>query len=57
MLGLAILIGLWLIFRYAIGNAQKTGHDSALDILKKRLARGEITEEEYKEKKRTIEQS
>ena len=33
---------------------QRKQKDSALDILKKRLASGEITNEEYQEKKRIL---
>ncbi|MET4081780.1 putative membrane protein [Pedobacter sp. UYP30] len=36
---------------------QRTRKDTPLDILKKRLARGEIQKEEYEENKKIIEQS
>lgn len=47
-----IITGLviWLIYSYIRKNRNERS-DSPLDILKKRLARGEITRKEYEEKK------
>jgi putative membrane protein len=36
---------------------QRTKNDSPLDILKKRFARGEITKEEFDEKKKFLEEN
>ncbi len=43
----------WLIFS-AKGSRQLKPEDSALDILKKRYARGEIDKEEFEEKKKDL---
>ncbi|MFI5323345.1 MAG: SHOCT domain-containing protein [Thermodesulfobacteriota bacterium] len=48
-----VLLIVWAI-RKTGGNGPKTGEDNALDVLKKRYARGEINKEEYEEKKRDI---
>ena len=42
--------------RLTIFPGQRTKKDTALDILHKRLARGEINEEEYKEMRKIIQQ-
>ena len=50
-----IVIGLVFLFRDAIPVYRNTTTgDSALDILKRRYASGEITREEYEEKKRAL---
>ncbi len=43
----------WLIFS-AKGSRNLKSEDSALDILKKRYARGEIKKEEFEEKKKDL---
>jgi putative membrane protein len=43
----------WLIFS-ARGSGASKSEDSALDILKKRYARGEINREEFEEKKKDL---
>ncbi len=50
-----LIVGLIFLIRYLIG-APKTGksEESALDILKKRYARGEINKEEFEQKKRDL---
>jgi putative membrane protein len=48
-----VLLTVWGIQRFRTGPGHKT-EESALDILKKRYARGEISREEYEEKKRDI---
>ncbi len=50
---LLVLIGLVLLIKYLWeGGAKK--EESALDILKKRYARGEISKEEFDEKKKDL---
>ena len=48
-----VLLVVWAA-RKTSGNGHKKVEDTALDILKKRYARGEINKEEYEEKKRDI---
>jgi putative membrane protein len=52
---LAIIIGLvvYLIIRNALSGPEP-GKETALDILKKRFAKGEITKEEFEEMKRKL---
>lgn len=46
----AAIVVVVLIINYASGNkTSPQGYESTLDILKKRYASGEITEEEYKQ--------
>lgn len=55
--GLIILaIIIWLVIRVINQNSsqKQTDNRSALDILKERYARGEISKEEYEEKKKNI---
>ena len=40
--------------RRGIGNHQTRGSDSAMEILDKRYASGEINKDEYEEKRRTL---
>jgi len=47
-----VFLAAWMIRKYATGGGRS--EETALDILKKRYARGEITREEYEEKKRDI---
>ena len=57
VLGLIILIAvIWLIKRALYQNlaSNQASHGSALDILKERYARGEISKEEYLEKKNDL---
>lgn len=48
-----VLLAVWAVRRVGGGERSKA-EESALEILKKRYARGEITKEEYEEKKRDI---
>lgn len=50
--GVVVLI-VWAFQRFRPGSGQRA-EESALEILKKRYARGEISREEYEEKKRDI---
>ena len=50
-----VLIGLVLLIKYLWeGGAAKREHESALEILKKRYAKGEINKEEFEEKKKDL---
>jgi len=53
IVGLIVLIR-WLLFKDRAGTASPD--ESALDILKKRYARGEIDKAEYDEKKKALEE-
>ncbi len=48
-----VLLVLWIIGKSSRGKGDQ-GEDSALDILNKRYARGEITKEQYDEMKKDI---
>ena len=48
-----VLLATWAVRRFWTGS-EKGSEDSALEILKKRYTRGEISREEYEEKKRDI---
>ena len=49
------LIGLVLLIKYLWEHGgTKAGHESALEVLKKRYARGEISKEEFEEKKKDL---
>ncbi|MBI2469412.1 MAG: SHOCT domain-containing protein [Candidatus Rokubacteria bacterium] len=49
-----VLVVKWLVESGRAGGALTSGGDSALDILKKRYARGEIDREEFEAKKRDL---
>lgn len=49
----AVFLVIWAVQRFSAGGSGKVG-ESALDILNKRYARGEIGREEYEEKKKAI---
>ena len=50
-----ILIGLVLLIKYLWeSSGAKRGEESALEILKKKYARGEISKEEFEEKKKDL---
>ena len=56
---IAILVGIiflirWLIVSARPGSSKGGREDSALEILKRRYARGEIDKEEFEEKKRDL---
>ncbi len=50
-----VLVGLVLLIKYLLENSgAKKEHESALEILKKRYAKGEISKEEFEEKKKEL---
>jgi putative membrane protein len=50
-----ILAGVIFVIKLLIGNAKGEGKtETALDILKKRYAKGEISKEEFEEKKKDV---
>lgn len=49
----AVVVVVWAVQRSAAGGNRRVG-ESALDILNKRYASGEIGREEYEEKKKAI---
>ncbi|MDL5503872.1 MAG: SHOCT domain-containing protein, partial [Candidatus Methanoperedens sp.] len=50
-----VIIGLVLLIKYLWGGGRtKRGEESALEILKKKYARGEISKEEFEEKKKDL---
>lgn len=50
-----IIIGLILLIKYLWqGTGARRGEESALEVLKKRYARGEISKEEFQEKKNDL---
>ncbi len=48
-----VIIGLALLIKY-LWEGTKRGEESALEILKKKYARGEISKEEFEEKKKDL---
>lgn len=55
ILGLIITL-IWFLIQKGAGSSQSSNDDSPLDIVKKRYARGEINEEEYRKMKKEIDQ-
>lgn len=53
--GVGLVLVIVLAVRWAQGRSFVGPNESALDILKKRYARGEITKEEFERMKRDIE--
>lgn len=50
-----IIVGIVLLIKYLWeGGAPRGGTESALDVLRKRYARGEISKEEFEEKKKDL---
>jgi putative membrane protein len=50
-----VLVGLVLLIKYLWqGAGIRGGHESALEVLKKRYAMGEISKEEFEEKKKDL---
>jgi putative membrane protein len=56
---IAVIVGIvflirWLVVSTGSGGNRGKGEESALEILKKRYARGEIKKEEFEEKKKDL---
>lgn len=49
-----VIIGLVLLIKYLWEGSGAKKEESALEILKKKYARGEITKEEFEEKKKDV---
>jgi len=45
----------WLVIRFLDAGNRRPRRDTPVDILRKRYARGEITTEEYQERKKVLE--
>lgn len=55
----AIIVGVALLFRALLGGTppqERPGHETALEMLRRRYAAGEITREQYDEMRRVLEQ-
>ena len=57
---IAVIVGIIFLIRWLVLSTRTAGHkahaeDSALEIIKKRYARGEIKKEEFEEKKKDLE--
>lgn len=50
-----IILGVVYLVKIIIGAEKRTTGETALDILKKRYAKGEISKEEFEEKKKALE--
>ncbi len=50
----ALIVGGVLLVKWLMGQGGASREDSALDILKKRYARGEIDKQEFEERKRDL---
>ncbi len=50
----AFIVGVVLVVKWLMGQGGAAREDSALDILKKRYARGEINKQEFEERKRDL---
>ncbi|MEE9203470.1 MAG: SHOCT domain-containing protein [Nitrospirales bacterium] len=50
----ALIVGVVLVVKRLMGQGGASREDSALDILKKRYARGEINKQEFEERKRDL---
>jgi len=55
-----VIVGVVVLIKFLIGgssrdrSAHDEGHESPMDVLKKRYARGEISREEFEEKRRDL---
>ncbi len=52
---IAVAVGIAFLVRYLVREGRRSGGvDSALEILRKRYANGEISKEEYEEKRKDL---
>ena len=49
-----VIIGIVVLIKWIVGQTGSKAEESALEILKKRYARGEISKEEFEAKKKDI---
>jgi putative membrane protein len=49
-----VIVGIVLFIRWLMGQAREPQRDTAMDILRQRYARGEITKEEFEARKRDL---
>ena len=50
----ALIVAVVLVVKWLMGQGGASREDSALDIVKKRYARGEINKQEFEERKRDL---
>ena len=59
IIGVIVIVLLFLVIKFAMGNgftvSESNKGECPLDILKKRYARSEIDDEEYDQKRKTLE--
>ncbi len=53
LFAIVVVAAIWLLVRLT-SQSQGSGTDAAIDILRTRFARGEITESEFEEAKRVV---
>jgi putative membrane protein len=49
-----IIVGIVLVIRWLLSQGKESRSDSALEILRRRYARGEINKEEFESKKKDL---
>ena len=51
----AVVVGIILLVRALSGDHARSGHESALDVLKRRYAAGELNREQFEDMRRSLE--